>query len=303
MANNYTDKFEGTPYFIKKGEQLSAAGMTAALNTKEKVTNKTDTIDSSNSSSTAQYPSVKAVSDSLNVKDNGALHKAGAETITGIKTFGTTDAAAEPLLGMAKTADAADNGTKFATEAQVYAVNSVKQDKLSDAQLALLNSLSTLSFFPRGTILTFSAAAWDAKDSAFKAVWKICNGQNGTPNLIDKFLRGGDYGNDRETGGTNTAQVPYHNHGFTGTNQTGYLPVDFTANKGIHPYYSRYPDGVFSVSSTKPDNETVIAGAGWVAGRAGYHFSMTPTGNIGYTGSNADNRPEFYTVIYIIKIS
>ncbi|MDR1113844.1 MAG: hypothetical protein LBL50_01985 [Candidatus Margulisbacteria bacterium] len=299
MANNYTDSFAGEPYFIEKGEQLSAAGMTAALNTKEKVANKTDTIDSSNNSSTAQYPSVKAVSDSLNDKDSGSLHKAGAETITGVKTFGTTDVAAEPLLGVAKTTDATNSGTKFATEAQVYK----KQDKLTADQLSLLASLSTLSFFPRGTILTFSAAAWDAKDSAFKAVWKICNGQNGTPNLIDKFLRGGDYGNDRETGGTNTAQVPYHNHGFTGTNQTGYLPVDFTTNKSIHPYYSRYPEGVFSVSNTKPDAETVIAGGGWVAGRAGYHFSMTPTGAIGYTGSNADNRPEFYTVIYIIKIS
>ncbi|MDR1323555.1 MAG: hypothetical protein LBK68_03860 [Candidatus Margulisbacteria bacterium] len=75
MANDYTDKFEGTPYFIKKGEQLSAAGMTAALNTKEKVANKTDAISSSNSSSTAQYPSVKAVSDALNSKENVANKK------------------------------------------------------------------------------------------------------------------------------------------------------------------------------------------------------------------------------------
>ncbi|MDR1114214.1 MAG: hypothetical protein LBL50_03895, partial [Candidatus Margulisbacteria bacterium] len=147
MANNYTDKFEGTPYFIKKGEQLSAAGMTAALNTKENVANKKDTV---NNDST-EYPSSKAVYDSLNEKDNSALHKAGTETITGIKTFGTTDAAAEPLLGMAKTADATNDGTKFASEAQAYK----KQDKLSSTQLALLNSLSTLGFFPRGTILPF----------------------------------------------------------------------------------------------------------------------------------------------------
>jgi hypothetical protein len=39
MASNYTDSFAGGPYFIKKGEQLSAAGMNAALNTKEKVAN------------------------------------------------------------------------------------------------------------------------------------------------------------------------------------------------------------------------------------------------------------------------
>jgi microcystin-dependent protein len=66
MANNYTDKFEGTPYFIKKGEQLSAAGMTAALNTKEKVENKiTSETGLSGVSTDDEYPSAKVVYDEL----------------------------------------------------------------------------------------------------------------------------------------------------------------------------------------------------------------------------------------------
>ncbi|MDR1453342.1 MAG: hypothetical protein LBJ25_05155 [Candidatus Margulisbacteria bacterium] len=40
MTNNYNDSFAGAPYFISKGEPLSADGMTAALNTREKVANK-----------------------------------------------------------------------------------------------------------------------------------------------------------------------------------------------------------------------------------------------------------------------
>ncbi|MDR1452937.1 MAG: hypothetical protein LBJ25_03060 [Candidatus Margulisbacteria bacterium] len=67
MANDYTDNFAGEPYFISKGEQLSAAGMTAALNTREKVANKTDTL----SNSSTEYPSAKAVYNSLNEKDSG----------------------------------------------------------------------------------------------------------------------------------------------------------------------------------------------------------------------------------------
>ncbi|MDR1322824.1 MAG: hypothetical protein LBK68_00120, partial [Candidatus Margulisbacteria bacterium] len=207
-ASNYTDAtdidFKGGNYNIDIGKSLSAEGMRNALHTKEKVTNKTDAIDSSNSSSDTQYPSVKAVSDSLNAKDNGALHKAGAETITGVKTFGTVDAAAEPLLGVAKTTDATDSGTKFATEAQVYK----KQDKVTVVQQSALDSgitaskvsaydsyFTNLSFFPKGTILTFSRAAWDAKDSTFRAVWAVCDGASGsgTPNLVGKFLRGADY--------------------------------------------------------------------------------------------------------------
>ncbi|MDR1453078.1 MAG: hypothetical protein LBJ25_03780 [Candidatus Margulisbacteria bacterium] len=62
-TNNYTDNFEGTPYFIKKGEQLSAAGMTAALNTREKVANKATSL--SSASTDIEYPSAKAVYDAL----------------------------------------------------------------------------------------------------------------------------------------------------------------------------------------------------------------------------------------------
>ncbi|MDR1453527.1 MAG: hypothetical protein LBJ25_06105, partial [Candidatus Margulisbacteria bacterium] len=146
MADNYTDAtdtdFKAENYNIDEGKKLSAEGMRAALHTKEKVANKTDVINSSNNSSNAQYPSVKAVY----TLDGGAVHKAGAETITGVKTFGAADTVAEPKLGAAKTTDAANDGTKFATEAQVYAVKSAigsKQDGL-----------------PVGTILLFDGAGW-----------------------------------------------------------------------------------------------------------------------------------------------
>jgi hypothetical protein len=291
MANDYTDKFEGEPYFIKKGEPLSAAGMTAALNTKEKLANKKDTI----SNSSTEYPSSKAVYDGLNAQDNGTLHKAGAETVTGVKTFGTADAAAEPLLGMAKTTDATNNGIKFASEAQVYK----KQDKLTVAQLGLLASLSTLGFFPKGTILPFSAAAWDEASSDFKTIWKICDDKDGrTPNLAGKFLRGGAYADYGVTGGTNTAQVPYHNHTFSGNIESGYLPIHWNEGAGGVTVSST---GVFAKSSRQ---EQVNGWSVW-GNLHGTAFSLTPKGTVGYAGSQttpAENRPEFYTVIYIMKV-
>jgi hypothetical protein len=65
MASNYTDTtdtdFKGVTYNISEGKPLSAEGVRNALHTKENVANKTDAIDNSNSSSSAQYPSVKAV--------------------------------------------------------------------------------------------------------------------------------------------------------------------------------------------------------------------------------------------------
>ncbi|MDR1113658.1 MAG: hypothetical protein LBL50_01030 [Candidatus Margulisbacteria bacterium] len=294
-ASNYTDAtdidFKGGNYNIEVGKSLSAEGMRNALHTKENVTNKTDTIDSSNSSSTAQYPSVKAVADSLNEKDSNALHKAGTETITGVKTFGTVDAVAEPLLGVAKTIDATDNGKKFATEAQVYK----KQDKLTDKQLNLLNSLDTLSFFPKGTILTFSAAAWDAKDSAFKAIWKICNGQNGTPNLIDKFLRGGDYGDDRATGGTNSPVLSEANLPKLYGWWESIVHRNGIGDEGGHVKIAGQWMNVRSLDTAWYDDNIYVSNT--LTG-ASYSFSYgadRPTA--------LDNRPAFYTVIYIMKVA
>ncbi|MDR1323381.1 MAG: hypothetical protein LBK68_02975 [Candidatus Margulisbacteria bacterium] len=211
MANNYTDKFEGTPYFIKKGEQLSAAGMTAALNTKENVANKKDTV---NNDST-EYPSSKAVYDKL----------------------------------------------------------------------------STLSFFPRGTILPFSSTAWDEASADFKKIWKICDGQNGVINLVGRFIRGGAYANYGATGGTDVAQVPKHSHTFKGNNSSGSIQ---NFNESF-----RNPTGVFSVGSgwcNTVNNGNAERGCVLL-------FSMTPTGAISEEGvASADNRPAFTTLIFIQKV-
>ncbi|MDR1323033.1 MAG: hypothetical protein LBK68_01180 [Candidatus Margulisbacteria bacterium] len=289
MVNNYTDSFAGDPYFIKKGEQLSAAGMTAALNTKEKVANKVTTVN--NQSTDAQYPSAKVIYDTLSGTDNDIVHKASAETITGVKTFDTASMAAEPLLGAAKTTDTTNDGTKFASEAQVYK----KQDKLSGTQLALLDSLSTLGFFPRGTILPFSATAWDEASADFKKIWKICDGQNGTLNLVNKFIRGGAYADYGRTGGTDTAQLPYHAHEVYdpghghGVNDSGHTHnwVRDNAN-GTRNEWGLWPDYgncylMWGVSNVSIQN-------------GGTNISINPA------GGEADNRPAFCTVIFIEKI-
>ncbi|MDR1113471.1 MAG: hypothetical protein LBL50_00045 [Candidatus Margulisbacteria bacterium] len=334
MANNYTDSFAGEPYFIKKGEQLSAAGMTAALNTKEKVANKKDTI---NNDST-EYPSSKAVYDGLNAKDSGALHKAGTETITGVKTFGTTTAAAEPLLGVAKTDAVTNTGTKFATEAQVYAVSDAKQDKMTTTQQSALNSgitaskvstyddyFANLSFFPTGTILTFSAAAWDAKDSAFKNMWKVCDGAPGsdTPNLVGKFLCGAAY----PAGGTGgadsvtlkTENLPAHDHGGK-TDQEGKHRPNLTVvgwkedsgvsgyqyqnnvsleNKYIGGYNSGDASGNTAFATYTSYGQSKRTGTESISEVPAHTHTITSVGS----GSPFSILPSYYTVIYIIKIA
>ncbi|MDR1114259.1 MAG: hypothetical protein LBL50_04125 [Candidatus Margulisbacteria bacterium] len=228
MANNYTESFAGDPYYILKGEQLSAAGMTAALNTKEKVANKKDTV---NNDST-EYPSSKAVYDSLNEMNN---------------------------------------------------------------KLAILNSLSTLGFFPRGTILPFSSTAWDEASADFKKIWKICDGQNGTLNLVNKFIRGGAYADYGHTGGTDTAQLPYHAHEVYdpghghGVNDPGHTHNWVRDNAGGTRYeWGLWPDYGNCYLMRGVSNVSIQNG--------GTNISINPA------GGEADNRPAFCTVIFIEKI-
>ncbi|MDR1323192.1 MAG: hypothetical protein LBK68_02020 [Candidatus Margulisbacteria bacterium] len=310
-ASNYTDTtdidFKGENYNIDTGKSLSAEGMRNALHTKENVTNKTDVIDSNNSSNAAQYPSVKAVYDLT-------VHKDGTQTITGVKTFGTVDAAAEPVLGVAKTTDATDSGTKFATEAQVYK----KQDKVTVVQQSALDSgitaskvsaydsyFANLSFFPRGTILTFNKDAWDAKDEIFKSIWKVCDGTNNTPNLIDKFLRGAEYPANR-TGGADsqsitltTSNLPAHNHTMQDAgNHTHYpQPFDGRMNFDACGGGSGAPQGIGYGDNMYAGYTTTLT-----LSEAGSH-AHTINNSGGGTAFTVNTVPAHYTVIYIMKIS
>ncbi|WP_202945713.1 tail fiber protein [Acetonema longum] len=112
---------------------------------------------------------------------------------------------------------------------------------------------------------------WSGSIATIPAGWTLCNGQNGTPDLRDRFIvgAGGSYsvGN---TGGSNTVtltvnQIPSHNHAFPG-----------------HPggSASSRVDADFSGSGT------------W------YNKVVGNTGG----GQSHENRPPYYALCYIYKI-
>jgi hypothetical protein len=89
-----------------------------------------------------------------------------------------------------------------------------------------------LTFFPKGTILTFSSTAWGTTSAEFKNIWKICNAANHTadpnniPDLTGKFLRGAESsgteaGADSQSVTLTTDNLPSHNHGATGLSLGG----------------------------------------------------------------------------------
>jgi hypothetical protein len=157
---------------------------------------------------------------------------------------------------------------------------------IATGQPMLASDINDLTFFPKGTILMFSSEAWNATTAEFKTIWKICDGQNGTPNLVNKFLRGGTASGATGDGKKilSVSELPSHNH------------IMGTAGSHTH---------TVKEGSMYGGNGTLASGDDYTADAA-YYQTTSEAGNhthtIGNTGSGAsfDIVPAFYTVIYII---
>lgn len=77
----------------------------------------------------------------------------------------------------------------------------------------LSSTISSIQIIPAGCILL-----WSGSSDNIPAGWALCNGENNTPNLQDKFVLGaGPVHNPGDTGGEETVtltieQMPKHNH-------------------------------------------------------------------------------------------
>ncbi|MDR1322879.1 MAG: hypothetical protein LBK68_00395 [Candidatus Margulisbacteria bacterium] len=176
-----------------------------------------------------------------------------------------------------------------------------KPMKASDMENALdskaeVNIVNTLAFFPKGAILMFSSEAWNATSTAFKTIWKICNGQGGTPNLINKFLRGGASSDFAIGGGADTVALTKENlpkHAHTVVDKGHKHTEHVIGNSGT--YYHEH-GGIKTDWATALDKMD----------------TSTDTANIS-VGDTFPNQtdyarafsvvPSYFTVIYIMKVA
>jgi microcystin-dependent protein len=164
---------------------------------------------------------------------------------------------------------------------------------IATGQPMLASDINDLTFFPKGTILTFSTAAWNTTSAEFKNIWKICDGTNGTPNLVNKFLRGGlnsgATGDGKKTLSAN--ELPAHKHSITDKAHThNILAITEVATSWANrdtKVWHRPESNVFST-------------AGYVSSS---NTGITETNNNTGGGNAFDVIPAFYTVIYIIKVA
>ena len=127
------------------------------------------------------------------------------------------------------------------------------------------SNLSGVSGIPSGFI-----GLWSGATNAIPSGWVLCDGNNGTPNLRDRFVvgAGSSYSVD-DTGGAADVtltidQIPSHNHSY---NQPTYTTYSFTGGNGSQRSQSA---------------------------------SSSSTGSKG-GGQSHENRPPYYALAYIMK--
>ena len=129
------------------------------------------------------------------------------------------------LNGTAVTATASELNTLDGITASTAELNIMDGVTATTAELNTLGGINTTGNFglvPPGGIILWSGAIVDIPSG-----WYLCDGNNGTPNLRDRFVigAGSTYGVG-VTGGASSvtltsANIPAHTHSFSGTTDSG----------------------------------------------------------------------------------
>jgi microcystin-dependent protein len=133
-------------------------------------------------------------------------------------------------------------------------------------------------------------AIWHGLIANIPTGWVICDGNNATPNLLDKFVKSVPTAvtNPGTTGGSatvtlSTSQIPAHTHTISSDgNHQHTLPS--TEDEGGGVVANQGPTAVGTIST----NET------------GAHTHGAATGSNGDGGSH-ENRPPYYEIAFIMK--
>ena len=165
--------------------------------------------------------------------------------------------------------------------------------------------LTSSSLFVTGMIMMYTG-------STAPSGWAICNGQNGTPDLRDRFIVGaGSAYAVNNTGGANsvtlsTAQLPAHshttpnhNHSFSATTSSNthnhtWDRQDAQNDVGYRPWPASNNDCKRTTANTGDNTHSHT-----VSGTTG---NANPTTNNTGSGNSHENRPPYYALMFIMKL-
>ena len=164
-----------------------------------------------------------------------------------------------------------------------------------------------------GSLPSGSIMIWSGSVAAIPVGWLLCNGTNGTPNLMDRFVTGaGSTYAVGATGGVTSvtltqAQTPAHVHSFSGVTSTNGSHIHAVSDPThAHNYERPTGAGAAPFGSTWRAVTTYFTSAsltGVLTYDAGAHthtFTTVST-SIGGDGSHT-NMPPYYALCYVMKI-
>ena len=170
------------------------------------------------------------------------------------------------------------------------------------------SGLSGIEAFVTGMIIL-----WYGNTGNIPTGFVLCDGNNSTPDLRDRFVVGAGSGySPNNTGGSSsvtlsTSQLPSHNHSVSvsGTTSNKSLTGDITK---ISECYN-VAGGATGVFTKKGTGNSPVTGAASNSPTAGVDFdashdhTFTASGTSGNQGSGVaiENRPPYYALCYIMK--
>jgi len=182
-------------------------------------------------------------------------------------------------------------------------VYKLPKEAIADNELEASQLSSNLvnSFVPIGGIIMWSGTVAEAEALTN---WKICDGQNGTPDLRDKFVLGvgssaaASTANQGDTNNNNSitlseGQMPAHNHNITDNGHTHGDGTLAAANQSITGEITKISEGfnaagtatgVFTKTNNGDNNITESASTSPVSG-----FTMDASHGHDVTGSTGSN--------------
>lgn len=236
--------------------------------------------------------------DSL-VADTADINGGTIDGITSLTAGGNLDIGAYSFRAQTFISDVA-TGTAPFTVSSTTAVSNLNADKLDGYDYSdITAAIAAVNSVPSGVILMWSGAV-----SAIPTGYVICDGNNGTPNLTDRFVihADADSGGTRNVGDTggasthshaDTLAAPAHTHPVGSLVNTAEASHTHSLNTGADPSI------VFLAESSGYDAAT---GAGsshnhTISGSVGAATDTALTGSV----TDGDNIPKYYALAYIMK--
>jgi len=178
---------------------------------------------------------------------------------------------------------------------------------MSVTQASLLGD--TFGSKASGTIPIGGIIMWSGSVASVPTGWSICNGANGTPNLVDRFIVGAGSGYGvGATGGSADATLVSHSHTAS------------TNTAGTHTHRLLAADNGSATTQTMVSFNVATAGDGQIGGpntyitninneigpqvieSAGSHSHTVTIDSTGSSETNA-NLPPYYALAFIMRVS